>query len=677
MATNNGSNQVISAAEAEFPEAEIIKQAQAGDADAFGKLYQRHMDAIYRYVQHRVTEPDEAENLTQVVFVKAWQGLPRYQPTKTPFRGWLYRIAGNTVIDYYRTHKETADIDTQWRLADEQASPEEALLSAERSQSVRNAISQLKPSYQQVISLRFLDERDYPETAQVLDRQVNAVRVLQHRALSALQKVLAQEQISWIVAVAAVLTLALGGSVVLAAERSLPGDTFYPLKRAVESSLLRVADDTLDVRLHQAMAGRRVDEMADLLAAGRPDLLAAPGKAYGEHLSGIVKGLSLLVEQEPDEARQIANTAIQALALHEATLASIASADTLNHNSALVDSIDAARQAKVLLATMTSDSEPAPAPIPDVGPSEDEHPEPVPAQPHRTTSTDTESPRKSNVPTPLPPSSGSQYSIPEHPAVQANSRPESTAAPSEQRPAGPTVPTAGSDKDSAHELETMDRERPHGTGTDQPQQTDLAPIGERINVRPLIWPFPTLGPAVSRPAAPLAAPHISPPQNHRADWERSPENSDAEQTPDPQMQPGRQNMQSGAQSESVSQPQPNQPPDPDSGEPSSPQHAGQSEQPGPSQAPPEPSSDDSNGGDPANDHADDQANEKPLNQKDSRDNMSRDPVNDAGNGLSGSLSAPPDTPDTTDTTDTDNDNGPSGSDRQEGLSSPSRGQGDR
>ncbi len=74
---------------------------------------------------------DEVENfLTQIVSArKAWQALERYQPTNNPFPAWLYRIAGNTVIDYYRTHKETTDIDSQWRLVDGRASPEEMLLS--------------------------------------------------------------------------------------------------------------------------------------------------------------------------------------------------------------------------------------------------------------------------------------------------------------------------------------------------------------------------------------------------------------------------------------------------------------------------------------------------------------------------------------------------------------------
>ena len=124
MATNSRANNKTTTTEAD-----VIRLAQTGDEEAFGELYQRNLDAISRYIQHRVNDVDEVENLTQIVFVKAWQALERYQPTKVPFRAWLYRIAGNTVIDYYRTHKETTDIDSQWRLVDGRASPEEMLLS--------------------------------------------------------------------------------------------------------------------------------------------------------------------------------------------------------------------------------------------------------------------------------------------------------------------------------------------------------------------------------------------------------------------------------------------------------------------------------------------------------------------------------------------------------------------
>jgi RNA polymerase sigma-70 factor (ECF subfamily) len=173
-------------------EAELIAAARRGNTDAFGELYKLHLDTIYGYVRRRVSETVEAENLTQTVFLKAWQALDRYQPATVPFRAWLYRIAHNTVIDHYRTRKEVAPIEEHTDLPTGDASPEETVLSQERSEFLKKGLANLKPAYQQVLALRFLSGLDYAETAAVLGRQVNAVRVLQFRALEALHKVLAQ-----------------------------------------------------------------------------------------------------------------------------------------------------------------------------------------------------------------------------------------------------------------------------------------------------------------------------------------------------------------------------------------------------------------------------------------------------------------------------------------------------
>lgn len=177
-------------------ENEWITLAQHGNTAAFGELYKLHLEAIYGYVFKRVGEVGEVENLTQTIFLKAWQGLARYQPSQVPFRAWLYRIAHNAVIDYYRTKKVAVSLDEQ---PDQSANlpadvdlPEESLVSQERYDFLRQAIAKLRPAYQQVISLRFLSELDYAETAKVLGKEVNSIRVLQFRALEALHKILTQ-----------------------------------------------------------------------------------------------------------------------------------------------------------------------------------------------------------------------------------------------------------------------------------------------------------------------------------------------------------------------------------------------------------------------------------------------------------------------------------------------------
>jgi RNA polymerase sigma-70 factor (ECF subfamily) len=173
-------------------EAELVDLARRGDADAFGELYRLNLDAIYHYISKRIGEPRDVEDITQTVFIKAWQALGSYQPSRTPFRGWLYRIAHNKIVDHYRTQKETCSLTDEIIAPDGTNAPQDATISRERSEILRRAIATLRPSYQEVISLRFLCGLDYTETAQVLDRRVGAVRVLQFRALKALDKAMLQ-----------------------------------------------------------------------------------------------------------------------------------------------------------------------------------------------------------------------------------------------------------------------------------------------------------------------------------------------------------------------------------------------------------------------------------------------------------------------------------------------------
>jgi RNA polymerase sigma-70 factor, ECF subfamily len=173
-------------------EVDLIRLAQDGDPEAFGDLYRLHLEAVYRYVYSRVGETVEAENLTQTTFLKAWRGLCGYHPSQVPFRAWLYRIAHNTVVDYYRTCREPVSLE-DLELADTSHVPEEGLLSQERQELLRRGLARLRPAYQQVLTLRFLNGLDYPATAEVLGRNVNTVRVLQFRALEALRAVLAED----------------------------------------------------------------------------------------------------------------------------------------------------------------------------------------------------------------------------------------------------------------------------------------------------------------------------------------------------------------------------------------------------------------------------------------------------------------------------------------------------
>ena len=83
-------------------DSQLAARAIDGDAEAFGDLYERYQNAIYRYIYYRVGEQGEAEDLTETVFLKAWETMPRFRVDQASFKTWLYRVAHNLLVDHRR-----------------------------------------------------------------------------------------------------------------------------------------------------------------------------------------------------------------------------------------------------------------------------------------------------------------------------------------------------------------------------------------------------------------------------------------------------------------------------------------------------------------------------------------------------------------------------------------------
>lgn len=175
-------------------ESQLVKQAVNGNTEAFGDLYEIHLEAIYQYIYYRLSNRHDAEDLTETVFLKAWQAIGDFEFGDVPFRAWLYRIAHNTVVDHYRAKKEIQSIDTMTQLTDEQPHVEQQILTREWSEKLAKVIQKLTPLHQHVLILRFINGLSHAEVAGILGRRVESVRVLQHRALKELQGLLALEE---------------------------------------------------------------------------------------------------------------------------------------------------------------------------------------------------------------------------------------------------------------------------------------------------------------------------------------------------------------------------------------------------------------------------------------------------------------------------------------------------
>ncbi len=176
-------------------QSELVRLAKAGDAEAFGHLYETYLDRIYRYIYFRVTDEQTAEDLISQVFTKAWENLDRYQPSGRPFIAWLYTIAHNTVIDHYRTRKDTVAIENTISLASDAPSPHEQVELHFEAENLRAALQTLTPEQQQVIVLKFISGMSTDEIAGQLKKSAGAIRALQMRALQALAKQMEKDEV--------------------------------------------------------------------------------------------------------------------------------------------------------------------------------------------------------------------------------------------------------------------------------------------------------------------------------------------------------------------------------------------------------------------------------------------------------------------------------------------------
>ncbi len=173
-------------------DAGLLRQAQDGDGEAFGVLYGRYARQVHRYLYAHLNDRMDAEDLTEEVFLKVWQRLSEYREQGVPFVAFLMRVAHNVLIDHYRGSGRAAvePLTEESTLRDGRLDPGDQVLANLEHQELRRTISQLRQDYRLVLVSRFLSGLSPEETAQAMGKSAGAVRVLQHRALDALRKLL-------------------------------------------------------------------------------------------------------------------------------------------------------------------------------------------------------------------------------------------------------------------------------------------------------------------------------------------------------------------------------------------------------------------------------------------------------------------------------------------------------
>lgn len=164
---------------------DLVERAQAGEAEAFGRLYDQYADTVYRYIYYRVGGRATAEDLTSETFLRALRRIGTFTWQGRDFGAWLVTIARNLVADHFKSSRFRLEVTTGEMLdANEvERSPEDSVLESLSNAALLEAVRKLNPQQQECVTLRFLQGLSVAETARVMGKNEGAIKTLQYRAV--------------------------------------------------------------------------------------------------------------------------------------------------------------------------------------------------------------------------------------------------------------------------------------------------------------------------------------------------------------------------------------------------------------------------------------------------------------------------------------------------------------
>ncbi|MFC1961790.1 sigma-70 family RNA polymerase sigma factor [Chloroflexota bacterium] len=174
-------------------EASLVNRARQHDQVALTQLYEDNFDRIYRYVALKIGDRTEAEDMTQQVFLHALKSIASYRWQGKPFSAWLYRIAHNLIVDYFRKKSRFTTVDLDPRMPDKDPPPETVVESKMDIEQLSLATKKLTRAQQEVISLRFTSGLPIAQVAKITGRSEGAIKALQHSAILALRRVMSTD----------------------------------------------------------------------------------------------------------------------------------------------------------------------------------------------------------------------------------------------------------------------------------------------------------------------------------------------------------------------------------------------------------------------------------------------------------------------------------------------------
>lgn len=169
----------------EIDQDRILESAIGGDSEAFGILYEVYVGKIYNYIYYRVGNVNDAEDLTERVFLRALRHIKTYRHRGLPFSAWLYRIAHNLVANWYRDNSRRKDVPLEEGMIITQHFnfPEQELLQAEEREHLLAVIYKLPADRQELLILKFVENLSNVEIGKIMGRTEGAIKSLYHRTL--------------------------------------------------------------------------------------------------------------------------------------------------------------------------------------------------------------------------------------------------------------------------------------------------------------------------------------------------------------------------------------------------------------------------------------------------------------------------------------------------------------
>jgi RNA polymerase sigma-70 factor (ECF subfamily) len=175
-------------------DAVLLEQARTYSTQALAEIYDRYSEAIYRYLYRYLGDAELAEDLTSEVFLRLLRALNTRREPRDRLQGWLYRVARNLAMDWFRQQAKATTVSLHEELVADGDAP---LAEVEKNQAhrrLRQAIYQLTPSQQQVIFLRFGEGLSIAEVGRLMGKSEGAIKLLQYRAVRRLRKLLEREE---------------------------------------------------------------------------------------------------------------------------------------------------------------------------------------------------------------------------------------------------------------------------------------------------------------------------------------------------------------------------------------------------------------------------------------------------------------------------------------------------